>query len=67
MSGTVIVTKTITTEAISLTIILHRISLLLRVYYRITYTLFDYIMNLNGFTLGMHMNVWLSKLFTVKF
>ena len=34
------VTKTIITEAISLTVILHRISLLLRVYYRITYTLF---------------------------
>ena len=55
------ITKTITTEAILLTVILHRISLLLCIYYRI-----DYVMNLNGFTRGKHMNVWLSKLFTVK-
>ena len=40
------ITKTSTTEAISLTTILYRI-LLLSVHYRITY---GYVMNLNGFT-----------------
>ena len=42
-----IITKTSAIEVISLTIILYRILLLLRIYYRITCGL---LMNLNGFT-----------------
>ena len=44
------ITKISMTEAMSPTVILYRTSLLLRVYYRITYSLFDYVMNLNGYT-----------------